>query len=164
MPDVPPYRRIADVLRARIGAGELLPGEPIPSARRIARDHGVALATATKVLAVLRDDGLVRAVPGVGTVVVDRPDRAPRPPRPTAAAQPARAAPELRTEQVVAAGIRLADEDGLAGVSMRRIAAELGVATMSLYPRVRGKEELLVLMLDAVFAESPPPTPAPGAS
>jgi AcrR family transcriptional regulator len=162
MPDVPPYRRIADDLRARIGAGELVPGEPIPSARRIARDHGVALATATKVLAVLRDDGLVRAVPGVGTVVVDRPDRAPRPARP--APPPVRAAPELRTEQVVAAGIRLADEDGLAGVSMRRIAAELGVATMSLYPRVRGKEELLVLMLDAVFAESPPPVPAPGAS
>jgi AcrR family transcriptional regulator len=162
MPDVPPYRRIADVLRARIGAGELVPGEPIPSARRIARDHGVALATATKVLAVLRDDGLVRAVPGVGTVVVDRPDRAPRPPRP-AAAVPVRVAPELRTEQVVAAGIRLADQDGLAGVSMRRIAAELGVATMSLYPRVRGKEDLLVLMLDAVFAGSPPPVPAPGA-
>jgi AcrR family transcriptional regulator len=167
MPDVPPYRRIADVLRSRIGSGELVPGEPIPSARRIARDHGVALATATKVLAALRDDGLVRAVPGVGTVVVDRPDRAPRPPRPTrpaAPVPPVRAAPELRTEEVVAAAIRLADEDGLSGVSMRRIAAELGVATMSLYPRVRGKDELLVLMVDAVFAGFPPPVPAPGAS
>jgi AcrR family transcriptional regulator len=95
--------------------------------------------------------------------VVDRPDRAPRPPRSTAPPQPARPAPELRTEQVVAVGIRLADEDGLAGVTMRRIAAELGVATMSLYPRVRGKGDLLVLMLDAVFAEFPPPSPPPGA-
>jgi AcrR family transcriptional regulator len=163
MPDVPPYRRIADALRARIGSGELAPGQPVPSARRISREHGVALATATKVLAVLRDDGLVRALPGIGTVVVDRPDRAPRPPRPAAPAQPVRPAPELRTEQVVAAAIRLADEDGLSGVSMRRIAAELGVATMSLYPRVRGKDDLLVLMLDAVFAEFPPPVPPPGA-
>src|SRR3954449_5038896 len=46
MPDVPPYRRIADVLRARIGAGELLPGEPIPSARRVARDPRVGAAGA----------------------------------------------------------------------------------------------------------------------
>jgi Tetracyclin repressor-like, C-terminal domain len=37
------------------------------------------------------------------------------------------------------------------------------VATMSLYPRVRGKEDLLVLMLDQVFAEFPPPAPEPGA-
>jgi AcrR family transcriptional regulator len=162
MPDVPPYRRIADALRSRIGSGELAPGAPVPSARQIVREHGVALATATKVLAVLRDDGLVRAVPGVGTVVVDRPDRAPRPPRAPAAAQPVRPA-DLRTEEVVATAIRLADEDGLAGVSMRRIAAELGVATMSLYPRVRGKDELLVLMVDAVFAAFPPPVPPPGA-
>src|SRR3954453_6121057 len=57
MPDVPPYRRIADALRSRIGSGELAPGAPVPSARRISREHGVALATATKVLAALRDDG-----------------------------------------------------------------------------------------------------------
>jgi AcrR family transcriptional regulator len=163
MPDVPPYRRIADDLRSRIGSGELAPGGPVPSARQISRDHGVALATATKVLAALRDDGLVRPVPGVGTVVVDRPDRAPRPSRPVAPARPVRAVPELRTDEVVATAVRLADEDGLAGVSMRRIAAELGVATMSLYPRVRGKDELLVLMIDAVFADFPPPVPAPGA-
>ena len=161
MPDVPVYRRIADSLRARIASGELAAGEPVPSARRIVREHGVALATATRVLAALRDDGLVRAVPGVGTVVVDRPDRAPRPVPPPSG--PVRRPPELRTEQVVAAGVRLADADGLAALSMRRIAAELGVATMSLYPRVRGKDELLVLMLDAVFAEFPPPVPRPGA-
>ncbi|WP_214406057.1 TetR/AcrR family transcriptional regulator C-terminal domain-containing protein [Pseudonocardia lacus] len=161
MPDVPRYRQIADALRHLISSGQLAAGELVPSARRIAAEHGVALATATRVLADLRDDGLVRAVPGVGTVVVDRPGRAPRPARPAAPARPDLR--ELRTEQVVAVATALADEDGLAGLSMRRIAAELGVATMSLYPRVRGKEELLVLMLDAVFAEFPPPTPPPGA-
>jgi len=162
MPDVPRYRQIADTLRTRISAGELAAGDLVPSARRIAADHGVALATATRVLADLREDGLVRAVPGVGTVVVDRPDRAPRPRRPAPPAQPDPR--ELRTEQVVAVATALADEDGLAALSMRRIAAELGVATMSLYQRVRGKEELLVLMLDAVFARFPPPTPPPGAN
>jgi AcrR family transcriptional regulator len=161
MPDAPRYRRIADALRARIAAGELAAGDLVPSARRIAAEHGVALATATRVLADLRDDGLVRPVPGVGTVVVDSPDRAPRPTRP---APPPRSDPrELRTDRLVAAGVALADEDGLGALSMRRIAADLGVATMSLYPRVRGKEELLVLMLDAVFAAFPPPTPPPGA-
>ncbi|WP_419818745.1 TetR/AcrR family transcriptional regulator C-terminal domain-containing protein [Glaciibacter flavus] len=162
MPALPPYRRIADDLRTRIASGELAPGDAIPSARRIVRDHGVALATASKVLAALRDDGLVRALPGVGMVVVDRPDRAQR----ARAAEPAsaavRAAPALTTEDVVDAAIRLADEDGLAGLSMRRIAAELGVATMSLYPRVRGKEDLLVSMVDAVFAEYPPPSRTSG--
>lgn len=161
MVEVPVYRRIADTLRDRIATGELTPGAAVPSARGIAREHGVALATATRVLAALREDGLVRAVPGVGTVVVDRPDRAPRPVR--AAPAPSPPAQQLRTDQVVATGLRLADEDGLAALSMRRIAAELGVATMSLYPRVRGKEELLVLMLDQVFAEFPPPAPEPGA-
>ena len=128
----------------------------MPSARAIARDHGVALATATKVLAVLRDDGLVHMVPGVGTLVIERGDRSP------AATPPARVPAELRTADVVAAAVRRADDEGLAGVSMRRIAAELGVATMSLYSRVRSKDELLVLMVDAVFAESPPPAFAPG--
>ncbi|MCO1655250.1 TetR/AcrR family transcriptional regulator C-terminal domain-containing protein [Pseudonocardia humida] len=161
MPDVPRYRQIADDLRTRISAGELAAGQLVPSARRIAAEHGVALATATRVLADLREDGLVRAVPGVGTMVVDRPDRTPR----RRSAAPAHPDPrDLRTEQVVAVAVAMADEDGLGGLSMRRIAAELGVATMSLYPRVRGKEELLVLMLDAVFAESPPPIPPPGAS
>src|SRR5688500_4708671 len=120
MPDVPRYRQIADDLRTRISAGELAAGELVPSARRIAAEHGVALATATRVLADLREDGLVRAVPGVGTVVVDRPDRTPRPRRP---APPAHPDPrELRTEQVVAVAVAMADEDGLGGLSMRRIA------------------------------------------
>ena len=155
MPESPPYRRLANVIRARIASGELAPGGRVPSAREISRDHGVALATATKVLAVLREDGLVHMVPGVGTLVVDRGDG------PPTATRPARVPTELRTADVVVAAVRRADEEGLAGVSMRRIAADLGVATMSLYSRVRSKDELLLLMLDRVFAESPPPAFVP---
>ena len=42
---------------------------PAPSTRQIVRDWGVAMATATKVIAALRADGLVDPVPGRGTIV-----------------------------------------------------------------------------------------------
>lgn len=53
-------------------------------------------------------------------------------------------------DDVLAAAIRLADAEGLAAVSMRRVAQELDVTAMSLYTHVPGKAELLDLMLDAV--------------
>jgi AcrR family transcriptional regulator len=64
-------------------------------------------------------------------------------------------------EQVVRAAVTLADREGLAGLSMRRIAADLGVATMSLYRYVRNKDDLLVLMMEAVFVDHPLPTRVP---
>jgi DNA-binding GntR family transcriptional regulator len=67
----PPYRKIVAEIRRRIDAGELRPGDRVPSARQITADWGVAIATATKVLSTLQQDGLVRAVPGVGTVVAE---------------------------------------------------------------------------------------------
>ncbi|NYV76440.1 GntR family transcriptional regulator, partial [Streptomyces sp. UH6] len=65
----PRYSRIVTELRQRIESGELAPGERVPSTREITKEWGVAMATATKVLTELRHQGLVRAVPGVGTVV-----------------------------------------------------------------------------------------------
>ncbi|WP_228456013.1 TetR/AcrR family transcriptional regulator [Streptomyces durbertensis] len=58
--------------------------------------------------------------------------------------------PGLDLEQVVAAAVRIADREGLAALSMRKVAAELGVGTMSLYRYVPGKSELLDLMVDHV--------------
>ena len=85
MPEVtsptPPYARIAAELADRIAAGELRPGDRVPSTREITRTWGVAMATATKALASLRDP------------------------------------------------IELADREGLGGLSMRRIATELDLAT-----------------------------------
>lgn len=66
----------------------------------------------------------------------------------------------LTLERIVAAAIALADADGLAALSMSRIAAELEVATMSLYRYVAAKDDLLVLMVDAGLGA--PPAPAPG--
>ncbi|MGW4500907.1 TetR/AcrR family transcriptional regulator [Micromonospora sp. NPDC004336] len=67
----------------------------------------------------------------------------------------------LTIEQVVAAGIRVAEADGLAAVSMSRVAGELGMATMSLYRYVSAKNDLLTLMADAAYGEPPAPR-APG--
>ena len=54
--------------------------------------------------------------------------------------------PGLSADAIVDAAIRLADAEGLEGVSMARVAAELGFTTMSLYRYVTSKEELLQLM------------------
>lgn len=58
--------------------------------------------------------------------------------------------PGLTLERIVVAAVEVADADGLAALSMRRVAAHLGVGTMSLYRYVPGKAELLDLMLDHV--------------
>ncbi|GHF48025.1 DNA-binding transcriptional regulator YhcF (GntR family) [Amycolatopsis bartoniae] len=146
-----PYARIVTELRRRIASGELRPGDRVPSTRQLTQEWGVAMATATKALTTLRQEGLVRAVQGVGTVVAD--GRSPR----TGTEQ------ELTRERIVRAAIEIADGEGLAAVSMRRIATDLGVATMSLYRHVPGKDDLVVLMADAAIAEEPlPDVPPPG--
>src|SRR5207248_1746581 len=61
--------------------------------------------------------------------------------------------PKLSREHLAATAVRLADAEGMAALSMRRIAAELDVGTMSLYHYVRTKDELLTLVTDAVMGE-----------
>jgi AcrR family transcriptional regulator len=236
----PPSVRIAAELRAQIERGELAPGERVPSAREITRRWGVAIATATRVLAALRADGLVRAVPGVGTVVVAPPDPgglgarrvarggAPGSPRTAAgaAAGPrrpaapvggagrvgatgpvggagargrasagggaaaggradvggragaggravagggagpavdARAERSLGVGRIVGAAVAIADAEGLDGLSMRRVATELGAGPMSLYRHVTDKDDLLLRMMDAALREARlPADPPPG--
>ncbi|MER5885627.1 TetR/AcrR family transcriptional regulator C-terminal domain-containing protein [Streptomyces sp. NPDC001941] len=144
----PPYLRIAAELRRRILGGELPPGARVPSTRAITREWGVAMATATKVIAVLREEGLVRPVPGVGTVVTAD---AAQPPGPGPAPGPAG---PLR-DRIVATAIEVADAEGLAALSMRRVAGALGLSTMALYRHVRGKADLVLLMSDAALARAP---------
>jgi AcrR family transcriptional regulator len=69
--------------------------------------------------------------------------------------------PALTREAIVDAAVKVADAEGLAAVSMRRIAAELGARVMSLYHHVARKEDLLTLMADAVTAEVLVPEPLP---
>jgi AcrR family transcriptional regulator len=154
------YQEIAAELRRRIQDGELAPGTRIPSTRAIVDEWDVAMATATKVLTELRHEGLVRPVRGVGTVVAGaRPAG-----RPTSA--PRRSAgPEggLTLDRIVTAGIRIADAEGLGALSMRRVASEVGVATMSLYRHVADKDELLLRMMDVVFQSWQLPSEPPAA-
>ncbi|GGS04655.1 TetR family transcriptional regulator [Streptomyces aureoverticillatus] len=60
--------------------------------------------------------------------------------------------PGLTLERIVSTAVRLADTEGIAAVSMRRLSTELGTGTMSLYRYVPGKAELLDLMLNHVQA------------
>ena len=59
----------------------------------------------------------------------------------------------LSKQRVVAEAIRLADREGVDGLSMRRLAGALGAGAMSLYHYVASKEELLDAMIDIVFDE-----------
>lgn len=59
----------------------------------------------------------------------------------------------LNREGIAAAALAIADAEGFTAVSMRRVAQELGVGTMSLYYYVRTKAELIAAMDDALMAE-----------
>jgi AcrR family transcriptional regulator len=68
-----------------------------------------------------------------------------------------RPAPAPRTaltlERIAAAAVEIADEEGGAAVTMRRLAAKLGVAPMAAYRHVDGKDDLWALMIDRVSRE-----------
>ncbi|MEV0141624.1 MULTISPECIES: TetR/AcrR family transcriptional regulator [Streptomyces] len=82
-------------------------------------------------------------------------DRETRPP--TVWSRPGRGArgpaPERSRPQITAAALALADEEGLAAVSMRALAQRLGTGPASLYRYVASRDELLDLMADAVAGE-----------
>ena len=117
-----PYARIAAELRDQIETGALAPGDRVPSTREITQRWGVAMATATKALAALGREGIVRSVPGVGTVVVGRQPTRGRPPAlppaaippgPTAAGRRGAADPRLAPGRIVASAMAVADAEGL---------------------------------------------------
>jgi AcrR family transcriptional regulator len=68
--------------------------------------------------------------------------------------------PSLDVDRIVAAAVRLADAEGLPAVSMRRLAAELGVPAMTLYSHVPGKAELVDVMRDSVLGKLYPEEPS----
>jgi AcrR family transcriptional regulator len=62
--------------------------------------------------------------------------------------------PRLSRERIVEAAVALLDAEGVAGFSMRALAARLGAGTMSLYQYVASKEDVLDLALDEVIGEA----------
>ena len=91
---------------------------------------------------------LWRHAPGAGTTPEPSARRGPR--------------PGLSVDAVVARAVTLADEHGLERLTMRGVAAGLGVSVMSLYTYVPGKPELLDCMLDDVYLRMPRPAWQPG--
>jgi AcrR family transcriptional regulator len=70
--------------------------------------------------------------------------------------------PDLSVDRIAQAAIALADAQGLPALSMRRVAEQLGVGTMSLYTYVPGKAELIDVMLDTVYGETARPSSVEG--
>ncbi|MBM7504284.1 TetR/AcrR family transcriptional regulator [Agromyces aurantiacus] len=67
---------------------------------------------------------------------------------------------EMSIERIVDAAVEIADAEGLAAVSMSRVAQSLGYTTMSLYRYVTAKDDLLVLMQEQGIGLPPEPDPA----
>lgn len=70
-PDAPELLRdqLAALIRAKIGTGEWPSRTRIPSVTKLAADYDIAVDTAQRALALLKDEGLVYAVKGKGTFV-----------------------------------------------------------------------------------------------
>jgi AcrR family transcriptional regulator len=62
--------------------------------------------------------------------------------------------PPISLDRIIAGALELIDRDGLGALSMRNLAAELRTGTTTLYRYVNGKDELLVLVADAVLGET----------
>lgn len=69
---VPPYRQIADDIRRKIEDGTIPPGRRIPSIVEMEQEYGVARDTLRKATKLLKEEGLVETVTGMGLFVVDR--------------------------------------------------------------------------------------------
>ena len=69
--------------------------------------------------------------------------------------------PGLSVQRIVQAAIATAQDEGLAAVSMNRVASRLGTAAMSLYRYVTSKDELIALMVDEAQG-TPPDLPGSG--
>ncbi|MGI5136521.1 MULTISPECIES: GntR family transcriptional regulator [unclassified Streptomyces] len=69
---VPPYRQVANALRSRIADGTIPPGRRIPSLVDLEAEFSVARDTLRKAVQVLKDEGLVETVTGMGIYVVEQ--------------------------------------------------------------------------------------------
>ncbi|WP_280307607.1 TetR/AcrR family transcriptional regulator C-terminal domain-containing protein [Nocardia neocaledoniensis] len=59
----------------------------------------------------------------------------------------------LSARRIAEAAVAVADAEGLDAITMRRLAAELGVAPMAAYRHVANKDEVLELMVDLAYSE-----------
>jgi DNA-binding GntR family transcriptional regulator len=67
----PRYAQLAGLLRGQITEGHIPPGGRLPSLRELCEQHQVSRVTAERAIDVLRHEGLVSGVPGVGTFAAE---------------------------------------------------------------------------------------------
>jgi GntR family transcriptional regulator len=70
---IPPHRQVAEFIRARIRSGELQAGNRVPGVTGMMQEFGIARTTAGKVLALLREKGLITVTPGWVSFVSQNP-------------------------------------------------------------------------------------------
>jgi AcrR family transcriptional regulator len=63
--------------------------------------------------------------------------------------------PKLNTRKVIQGALELAGREGLASLTIRRLAEQLGVTPMAVYRHVASRDELVILMVDASLGEPP---------
>jgi DNA-binding GntR family transcriptional regulator len=66
----PRWEQVAERLREQIQTGALPAGSRVPSVVALTREYGIAQATAQKVLVALRNEGLIKTTPGMGSFVL----------------------------------------------------------------------------------------------
>jgi GntR family transcriptional regulator len=71
----PPYRQLAAYLRGQIQSGEIPPDRPVPSKKTLQQRFGVAGNTIDKAIQLLKDEGLVHTIKGMGIYVTRPQDR-----------------------------------------------------------------------------------------
>lgn len=148
---------IAAELRESILSGDLTAGDRLPSAREITRTWNVAIATASRAHALLRAEGLAHSEPGVGTIVTSGLPIDGRSTQQTAGAHGRHSPPEITraktiaVNRIVAAGIAVADAEGLDAVTIRRVAHALQTVPKSLYRHVSDRQEFERRMIDSAL-------------
>ncbi|MFK0297238.1 GntR family transcriptional regulator [Streptomyces sp. NPDC090442] len=80
---LPPYRQVANKIRAQIRSGALRAGDRLPSTRSLQDTYGIANSTAQAVMRLLRQEGLACTTPGRGSFVADQLPPAGMVPHPT---------------------------------------------------------------------------------
>jgi GntR family transcriptional regulator len=69
------YHELADVLRGRILAGDLRPGDRVPSETDLVQEYGCSRTTVRRAVQLLREEGLVLVRHGYATRVAQMPER-----------------------------------------------------------------------------------------
>ena len=72
MPAKAKWARLADHIRAQIASGELAPGAKLPSTAELSREHEVSTIVVRQAVLVLKTEGMVEGVQGVGVFVVEK--------------------------------------------------------------------------------------------